>query len=140
MEIVRKINDELAIAGEVTLEQLEQVAQDGFRSVLDLRSLDKDYFIDIEIEKQYVEALKLGYIHCPIEVKAINLDVAAKILHQIDELPKPTLIHCSNAMLAAAMVLMYLAVRQGVSLQQAFTQAEQMGLFRSPSFTLGVTR
>lgn len=138
MEIVRKINEELAIAGEVTLDQLQQIAQEGFRSVLDLRSLDKDYWIDIE--KQQVEALKLFYIHCPIEVKTMNLEVAAKVLQQINELPKPTLIHCSNAMLAAAMVLMYIAVNQGISLQQAFTQAEQMGLFRSPSFTFSSTR
>jgi len=32
METIRKINDELTIAGQVTLEQLEQVAQEGFVS------------------------------------------------------------------------------------------------------------
>jgi len=34
MRAIRKINDELTIIGQVTPEQLQQVAQEGFKSVL----------------------------------------------------------------------------------------------------------
>ena len=34
MENVKKINDELTVAGQVTPEQLQQAAQEGFKSVL----------------------------------------------------------------------------------------------------------
>ncbi len=38
MKTISKINDELAIARQVTPEQLQQIAQSGFKSVLNLRS------------------------------------------------------------------------------------------------------
>lgn len=127
METVRKINDELAIAGQVTLEQLQQIAQEGFKSVLNLRSLDEDGFLTDE--QQQVENLGLYYVNIPIQVEAINYEIAAQVLKQIDELSKPALVHCNCAIRSAAMVLMHIATRQGVSLKQAFMQAEELGLF-----------
>lgn len=127
MESVRKINDDLAIAGSITLDQLQQVAQDGFKSVLDLQSFNETT-LPIE-EQQQVEALGLCYANLSVETGAMNGDVATQVLQQIDRLPKPMLIHCSNATLAAAMVLMHIAVRQGATLQQAFNRVEQLGLF-----------
>ena len=88
MEIIRKINDELTIAGQVTLEQLQQVAQEGFKSVLNLRSPDEEGFLSNE--QQQVEELGLYYLNIPVKV----------------------------------------ATRQGVTLKQAFKQAEELGLFR----------
>jgi len=48
LEAIRKINDELTIAGQVTPEQLQQVAQEGFKSVLNLRSPDEEGFLSNE--------------------------------------------------------------------------------------------
>lgn len=127
MENIRKINNELTIAGQLTSEQLQKIAQEGFKSVLNLRSPDEDGFLDSE--QQQAEALGLYYINIPVKVEAINHEIAAQVLKQIDELSKPALVHCNSAMRAAAMVLMHIATRQGVSLKQAFNQAEQLGLF-----------
>jgi uncharacterized protein (TIGR01244 family) len=127
MESIRKINNELTIAGQLTSEQLQKIAQEGFKSVLNLRSPDEDGFLDSE--QQQAEALGLYYINIPVKVEAINHEIAAQVLKQIDELSKPALVHCNSAMRAAAMVLMHIATRQGVSLKQAFNQAEQLGLF-----------
>jgi len=127
METIRKINNELTIAGQLTSEQLQKISQEGFKSVLNLRSPDEDGFLDSE--QQQAEALGLYYINIPVKVEAINHEIAAQVLKQIDELSKPALVHCNSAMRAAAMVLMHIATRQGVSLKQAFNQAEQLGLF-----------
>jgi uncharacterized protein (TIGR01244 family) len=127
METIRKINNELTIAGQLTSEQLQQIAQEGFKSVLNLRSPDEEGFL--HNEQQQAENLGLYYINIPVKVEAINLEIAAQVLTQIDELAKPALIHCNSAMCAAAMVLMHIATRQGVNLNQVFKQAEQLGLF-----------
>jgi uncharacterized protein (TIGR01244 family) len=127
MNRIRKINDDLAIAGQVTSEQLQQIAQEGFKSVLNLRSPDEAGFLINE--QQRVEALGLYYINIPVQVEVINPELTAEILKKIDELAKPVLIHCNNAMRAAALALMHVATHQGVSLSQAFRQAEQLGLF-----------
>ncbi len=127
MEAIKKINDELTIAGQVTPEQLRQVAQEGFKSVLNLRSPDEEGFLSNE--QQQAEALGLYYVNIPVKFEAINDEIAARVLMQTNKLPKPTLVHCDNAMRAAAIVLMHIATRQGATLRQAFKQAEQLGLF-----------
>ena len=127
MEAIKKINDELTIAGQVTPEQLLQVAQEGFKSVLNLRSPDEEGFLSNE--QQQAEALGLYYVNIPVKFEAINDEIAALVLMQTNKLPKPTLVHCDSAMRAAAIVLMHIATRQGATLKQAFKQAEQLGLF-----------
>lgn len=127
MEAIKKINDELTIAGQVTPEQLRQVAQEGFKSVLNLRSPDEEGFLSNE--QQQAEALGLYYVNIPVKFEAINDEIAARVLMQTNKLPKPTLVHCDSAMRAAAIVLMHIATRQGATLRQAFKQAEQLGLF-----------
>ena len=127
MNTIRKINDDLAIAEQITPDQLQQILQGGFKSVLNLRSPDEEGFLINE--QQQAETLGLYYINIPIKVEAINDEVAAQVLKQIDEVPKPALVHCNNAMRSAAIALMHIATQQGVSLTQAFNQAEQLGLF-----------
>ncbi len=127
MEAIKKINDELTIAGQVTPEQLRQVAQEGFKSVLNLRSPDEEGFLSNE--QQQAEALGLYYVNIPVKFEAINDEIAARVLMQTNKLPKPTLVHCDSAMRAAVIVLMHIATRQGATLRQAFKQAEQLGLF-----------
>jgi protein tyrosine phosphatase (PTP) superfamily phosphohydrolase (DUF442 family) len=127
MEIVRKINDELAIAERLTLEHLQQVAQDGFKSVLILQLIGKES--RLSAEQRQAEALGLSCIYFPIE-EVMNVQDAGKVLKQIDQLHKPILVYCSSAMLAAAVVLMHIAVCQGETLQQAFYRAEKLELFR----------
>ncbi|WP_088892772.1 beta-lactamase hydrolase domain-containing protein [Leptolyngbya ohadii] len=128
MEVVRKINDELAIAGIVTVQQFYQIAEEGFRSVLNLRSLDRGSLAE---EKRSVERLGLCYVNLPIDTEVMSPEVAGKVLKQIGKLPKPSLVCCNNAMLAAAVVLMYIAIGQGEPLQKAFKRAEDLGLFAS---------
>lgn len=127
MNTIRTINDDLAIAGQITPEQLQQIAQEGFKSVLNLRSPDEEGFLINE--QQQAEALGLYYINVPVKLETINHEVAAQVLQKIDQLTKPALVHCNNAIRAAAMVLMHIATQQGASLSQAFKQAERLGLF-----------
>lgn len=127
MEPIRKITDELSIAGQITVAQLPQLAQEGFRSVLNLRSPDEAGFLSEEQQK--AELLGLYYSNFPFKPDAVDDETATQILQQIHSLPKPTLVHCDNAVRSAAIALMHIATRQGVSLEKAFKQAKQLGLF-----------
>ena len=132
METIRKINDELAIAGQIGPEQLKQIAQEGFKSVLNLQTPEEKGFLINE--QQQAEDLGLKYVHMPIALEAINHnEITAQVLQQIAELAKPVLVHCSSDVRAAAIVLIYISTRQGVPLEKAFQQAEKLGLFRGLS-------
>jgi uncharacterized protein (TIGR01244 family) len=125
MENVKKINDELTVAGQVTPEQLQQAAQEGFKSVLNLRSPDEEGFLNDE--QQLAETAGLEYVNIPVKVNEINDELTTEVLGQIDKLPKPALIHCGVSMRAGAMALMNVATRQGMTPEQAFEKAHEIG-------------
>ena len=127
MQPIRKINNQLTIAPQLTLEQLKQIAQEDFKSVLNLRSPDEIGFLSNE--QQEAESLGLFYLNIPVNLEAINNDVITEVLKQINQLPKPILVHCDSAIRAAALVLIYIDTQQGATLEQACNKAKQLGLF-----------
>lgn len=122
---VKKINEQLAVAGQVTKEQLQQAAQEGFKSVLNLRSPDEEGFLTEE--QQQAEEVGLHYVNVPVQVSSISDESTTEVLEQIDKLPKPALIHCGSAMRAGAMALMNVATRNGLTPEQAFAKAHEIG-------------
>ncbi|MBW4645613.1 MAG: hypothetical protein KME23_21940 [Goleter apudmare HA4340-LM2] len=126
MNTVRKINDQLAIAGQITLEQLQQIADEGYKSVLNLRSSDETGCLEYEQEK--TEFLELRYINLPIKAEGINHQAVLLVSQAINELPKPILIHCDNSIRSAAIVLIYIATKQGITFDNALQQTINLGL------------
>ncbi|MFN6482568.1 MULTISPECIES: hypothetical protein [unclassified Nostoc] len=126
MNIVRKINDELAIAGQITLHQLQQICDQGYRSVLNLRLPDEIGFLANEQEK--TELLGLYYLNFPATSEYINHQSALQIYQTITELPKPMLIHCDNSIRSATIALLYIALKQGITFEKALQKIISLGL------------
>jgi uncharacterized protein (TIGR01244 family) len=129
MKTIRKINEELAIAGQITPEELNQIAQQGFKSVLNLRSPEEQGFVNDE--QQQVELLGLQYVHIPLDLKEIDDIFISWVIQEVNSMAKPALLHCDTAVRAAAIAVMQIAVRQGASLEQAFQRTQQLGLFHN---------
>lgn len=127
MNTIRKINNELAIAGQITPEQFQEIADCGYKSVLNLRLPNEKNLLDGEQEK--IEILGLYYVNFPTTSEEINYQFSLQIFQIINQLPKPTLIHCDNSLRSAAIVLLYIATKQGISFEQVFQQIIQIGLF-----------
>ena len=89
MENVKQINDELSVAGQVTPEQLQQAASEGFKSVLNLRSPDEQGFL--QDEQHQAEAAGLQYANIPVKPNEMTDELTTQVLEQIDRLPKPAL-------------------------------------------------
>jgi uncharacterized protein (TIGR01244 family) len=130
MDTVRQITDELAIAGQVTFDELQQLAEAGYRAVMNLRSPDETGFW--HDEQQKVECLGLRYINVSIS-KNLNLDDMLPVIRQLSELPKPMLVHCDSGIRSAVIVLMQLSIVQGMRAEDAFQRVMKLGLIRRPS-------
>jgi uncharacterized protein (TIGR01244 family) len=126
VEGLKKIDDNITIAGYVSPQELQQVARDGFKSVLNIRSPDEADFL--HDEQQLVEALGLDYLNVPLTITNVNDDLATKTMRFMDECPKPVLVHCGIGLRAGVLVMMHRATRQGLTPEQAFAQAEAMNL------------
>ncbi len=125
MENVKKINNELTVAGQVTPGQLQQLADEGYKSVMNLRSPEEEGFM--KDEPQQAEAAGLQYVNIPVKPDGMSDELTTKVLEQIDRLPKPAFIHCASSMRAGAMAFMNVATRQGMTPEQVFEKATEAG-------------
>jgi uncharacterized protein (TIGR01244 family) len=126
MDTVREITNELAIAGQPTLDELQQLAVKGYRTVVNLRSPNEIGFLDDE--QQQTESLGLHYANIPIQMKNLNLNDVLTLIQQLVGLPKPMLVHCDNGVRSSIVALMQIAIEQGIRAEDAFQRVAKLGL------------
>jgi uncharacterized protein (TIGR01244 family) len=126
MNIIRKINDELSVAGQISSEQFPQLLTDGYKSILNLRSPDEKGWLDDEKDK--LEFIGLCYLNLPTQVEDIKHQTTLQVLQIINELPKPVLIHCDNSIRSAVIALLYIATKQGITFEKAIELTTKLGL------------
>lgn len=126
MNDIKSINDDIAVAmGQPTPDDLQQAAQEGYKSVLNLRSPQEEGALSDE--QQQAEAAGLQYVNLPVRPDALSQEQTDQIMNQIDQLPKPLLTHCKSGLRSGAMALMYVATREGLSAEAAMEKGKQMG-------------
>lgn len=120
-----RINEHLATTGQVIPEQLKQAVQEGFKSVLNLRSPDELGFLPDE--QQVVEALGLHYVNIPLKLEALNEELITLILAELHRLPKPAVIHCAASLRSTAIAMLSVAVWEGLTPEQTLERARSLG-------------
>ena len=129
MNTVRKITNELAIAGQPTPDKLIQLVEEGYRSVVNLRSPDEIGFWNDEQQK--IEQLGLRYANYPIQTINLDAEMVFRLIQQISELPKPILLHCDSGVRSSVIALMQIAIKQGMGAEDALQRVTKLGLLNS---------
>lgn len=126
MDMIRKITNELSIAEQPTLDELQQLAAEGYRSVVNLRSSHEVGFL--KDEQQQVEGLGLSYVNFPIRIKNLDLDKVLPLIQQLVGSPQPMLVHCDNGIRSSIVVLIRIATEQGIRAEDAFEKVVKLDL------------
>lgn len=125
MEYGTKVTDSLTTMGQVQAEQLQQAAEEGFKSVLNLRvASELGFWSD---EQGMAESLGLNYVHMPLRLEQLEEAVIAQILRQLDQMPKPILVHCAAGMRSTAIALLSTAIAERLTPQQVIEKAYAIG-------------
>lgn len=124
MENTITLSPEFAIAGQITTDQLQTAKDAGYQAVLNLRVPGEQGFLDDEESK--AQAVGLRYVNIPVSPNEIS-QVADQVIGQLDELPKPVLVHCGSALRAGVMVLAYLGTREGKNAETVLDEARKAG-------------
>ncbi|MBD2297435.1 protein tyrosine phosphatase family protein [Nostoc sp. FACHB-87] len=119
------INDSLTTTGQISVKQLEQAIQEGYKSVLNLRSPDElGFFRD---EQKLAEKLGLYYVNVPVKLEALNEELITQTLKTLEQLPKPVLIHCAAGMRSTGIALLSIAIKEGLNAEQTLAKAKSLG-------------
>ncbi|BAY15091.1 hypothetical protein NIES21_09060 [Anabaenopsis circularis NIES-21] len=122
----KKVSENLSTGGQVTPEELQQLAQEGFKSVLNLRSPDEAGFLNDE--QQQAEEAGLEYANIPLKPSQANQELTELAIEKIENLPKPILIHCAAGARAGGIALIATAVNEGLTYEQITQRASELGI------------
>lgn len=117
------LSPEFAIAGQVTPEQLKSAKAAGYQAVVNLRMPEEQGFLD---NQEAAQEMGLHYVHIPVSPNEMS-QVADQVVNQLDELPKPALVHCGSALRAGVMVLAYRGLQEGKTAEEVLNEARQAG-------------
>ncbi|MEH1813216.1 MAG: sulfur transferase domain-containing protein [Nostoc sp.] len=126
MSNTKKVSDDLSAAGQLTSEELKQAAQEGFKSVLNLRSPDEAGFLSDQ--QQQAQAAGLQYANIPLKPSEANQEQTELAIQEIDNLPKPILIHCAAGARAGGIALIANAISEGLTYEEISQKAQELGL------------
>ncbi|MCX5983187.1 MAG: sulfur transferase domain-containing protein [Nostocales cyanobacterium LacPavin_0920_SED1_MAG_38_18] len=126
MSDLKKVNDDLSIAGQISAEELRKLAIEGFKSVLNLRDPDENGFF--HDEKQEAQIVGLEYTNIPLNSQAPNQELTAEAILEIDHLPKPILIHCAGGARAGGIALIAEAIQSGFTYEQIAQKANELSI------------
>ncbi|MFN6481671.1 MULTISPECIES: beta-lactamase hydrolase domain-containing protein [unclassified Nostoc] len=126
MSNTKKVSDDLSAAGQLTSEELKQLAKEGFKSVLNLRSPDEAGFLTDE--QQQAQAAGLQYANIPLKPSEANQEQTELAIQEIENLPKPILIHCAAGARAGGIALIANAISEGLTYEQISQKAQELGL------------
>jgi uncharacterized protein (TIGR01244 family) len=117
----------LAVAGQPSTEQLAQLKQDGFHTVVNLRPASEQTGFDEQAE---AGRLGLGYFHIPIaDAHALTREAVAA-LDEVLQAPEnlPVLVHCGSGNRVGALFALRAAWLEGASVPDAIETGRMHGL------------
>lgn len=123
---------ELAVGGTPRPEELERLAEEGFRSVIDLRlsreAEGSETLPTPDEEGERVRALGLDYFHLPVDAEEIQPSEVDRFHAAVEDLPSPVFVHCGIGGRAAAMAAIHEGIRLGLDGREAVRRARSAGL------------
>ncbi len=126
MSDLKKVNDDLSIAGQISAEELRKIAIEGFKSVLNLRDPDENGFF--HDEKQQAEIVGLEYVNIALNSQEPNKELTTQTILEIYNLPKPILIHCAGGARAGGIALITDAIQAGLTYEEISQKATELGI------------
>jgi len=123
-----KVNDQVSVGPQPAADEIAQLSQDGFKAVVNFRTEgEEEQPLSPQAEAGKVESAGMEYVHIPVSPESMKPDVIDDFRERFEKLPKPVFAHCRSGKRAGAMVMMHLAVEQGISGDETLNKAEKMG-------------
>lgn len=91
---IRRINDDIAVAPQITAEHVPAIAEAGFRSIVCNRPDSEDGAVPHDLVEQAAKAAGLEFRFIPVVSGAISEDNVRDMAAALKALPTPVLAYC----------------------------------------------
>lgn len=128
MQNSTKISDQVSVGPQPSEDDIQQINSQGFKTVVNFRTEgEEDQPLSPEAEGEKVEATGMEYLSIPVSMKSMGPELVDQFREKYPDLPKPVFAHCKSGKRAGAMVMMHMAVEQGMTGEQTLQKAKEMG-------------
>jgi uncharacterized protein (TIGR01244 family) len=126
MSAAKRINLSFSAGGQPDSEEIQQLAAEGFKTIVNLRSANEAGALSDE--QQQAATAGLNYINVPLSPTESNDDLTAKLLAELNTLPKPVFFHCGAGARAGALALIALTTQEKLSREQVIAKAQELDI------------
>ncbi len=126
MSDIKKLSDEFSAGGQPTAEDLKHFVEQGYKSVVNLRSPSETGALGNE--QQQAEALGLQYVNVPLSSTTANQELTTQVVTEVENLPTPVYFHCGAGGRASALALITLATQANLNREEVLTKAQELGV------------
>ncbi len=118
-------------AGQPTGEQIQLAAEDGYKTVIDLRTAEEERGYD---EPGAAKENGLAYVNIPVTPASLDQATIDKFLETMRKAERPVLVHCSTSNRVGALYYAWLVLEKGAKPEAALAKAKAAGL-KNPELT-----
>ncbi|MDS3862142.1 sulfur transferase domain-containing protein [Thermosynechococcaceae cyanobacterium BACA0444] len=123
---IKKINQDYAGADQPNATDFQKLVEQGYQSVINLRSVGENGFL--ENEADLVAEVGLEYRHLSLNSEIAEDRGIEAILAEVQKLPKPIVFHCGAGARGSALALIALGIQEGLSHDEIVQKAEELGI------------
>ncbi|WP_036489408.1 beta-lactamase hydrolase domain-containing protein [Myxosarcina sp. GI1] len=127
--MLQQITEELAIGNAAEVEKLEKIAQQGYRTFIDLCPAQEGDRLNASL----VEAHGLEYCSVPVYRNDIDRKSLETFMQTIESVPKPIYTRCASGTRASLMTLLSLATKEKWTESQFFERLASIGFAYPPN-------
>lgn len=124
-----KINERFTVGkNQPTEDNLQQLAQEGFKSVVNLRTdNEEEQPLSPQEEGKKVQDLGMEYLHIPVSPKNLQPELVDQFREETSHLESPIFVHCHSGKRSGAFVMMDVAIKEKMSGEETIEKAKEMG-------------
>lgn len=128
----QNVTESLAIGNVVSPEELKEIYQKGYQTVIDLCIISEGNQLNAEEVRQ----LGLEFISLPVDRQNLTPETLQSFMQAVDTAKQPIYTRCASGLRAGVMTLLTLANRQNWTEQQYLEQRQALGLQHKPDCPL----
>jgi len=127
-EDIKQINDDISVAAfDPDKGSFKTFAEKGFKSVINLQTTDEDQNLDPNKEEELANDNSLKYRQIGVSKENLSEATVDSFRQELENLPKPVVVHCTSGKRSGAFVMMHIGCQQGMSGEEVIKKAEEMG-------------
>lgn len=124
-----RVDGEILVGGQPGEEELRYLANEGVRSVINLRhAAEKEGQPAPDREGEVARKLGMRYEHIPVSSEEMDEGKVDRFRAAMDQLERPVYVHCGSGKRAGAFTMMHVGTEQDMDAPEVMDRARREGV------------